>query len=427
MNQIINLPTPSQPIEQGTQAKHKNMQTHTMSLSGRDMYPSWADDQVIALTPQQPAEIDLTQVTADNTGFLWQDFDLEFLQSLEPTVVFPEWNSDLNQWNDEFVVQNVDGMLDGELLPLDQGIFIDPPQNDSQVLNSELIIETPGVRPLDLPLQPVTFLASSPVAPGQLNQTTSTIANTQLQHPAQMTLAISTRTSTSSIKNECLNANGANKKTNTALRGLRRQFRPDTYYISKPSAIRSAPGSLEHFDYLSKGAIEQPADGENIKLDKESCLTCIRYGRACKGNSVVRGKCENCSGMHKQRTRTCLWLKPEQNIWSYPDAQNEDRVASAKKKHAGGLTNNTDKKTRGVEHKRFPIQRRKIVGDLEDAELEDGTNPDYERSSKDQNSPAKRRRNVRQHDSEVPQEEQGQPTRLVPPIMSLFLSNSTNW
>lgn len=75
-------------------------------------------------------------------------------------------------------------------------------------------------------------------------------------------------------------------------------------------------------EYLEKG-VPKPPDGPKVKQDQtESCLTCIRIGKICHGTEVEGGRCRQCRGdSGDTRTRRgCLWLDPENNIFTYEDA-----------------------------------------------------------------------------------------------------------
>lgn len=90
-----------------------------------------------------------------------------------------------------------------------------------------------------------------------------------------------------------------------------------------PATIRPVKDA-EHFKRFS--AIEQPADGDNVKTDKQRCLTCINSGSRCHGTDVQGGKCRSCRGIpvnsgNTRRARVCLWLDPQRNIFTYADAQ----------------------------------------------------------------------------------------------------------
>lgn len=92
---------------------------------------------------------------------------------------------------------------------------------------------------------------------------------------------------------------------------------------NKPSAT-TKPNSREFYD--SKNARDKPDDGMHAKRDDESCLTCVKQGARCHGESVVDGKCRTCRGFnrHGQRTRgirTCRWREPENGIFTYLDHQ----------------------------------------------------------------------------------------------------------
>lgn len=68
------------------------------------------------------------------------------------------------------------------------------------------------------------------------------------------------------------------------------------------------------------------------------CLTCCRQNRGCDGTSVLDGKCECCRaarGGTNARKRRCVWLNPEKNLFTYPDAQSAAGFNGGNYKKAG--------------------------------------------------------------------------------------------
>jgi len=116
----------------------------------------------------------------------------------------------------------------------------------------------------------------------------------------------------------------------------------------RPSNVaKDDPSRFHHLAYLEKGAITQPPDGEDVKVEGRAarCLTCIRYNRPCHGTGVQNGECETCRKLHggKHATkRTCVWIDPSKDHWTYPAAHEarggrqlpSNTAASRKKKVA---------------------------------------------------------------------------------------------
>jgi len=97
-------------------------------------------------------------------------------------------------------------------------------------------------------------------------------------------------------------------------------------HYRRPSSMpKDDPTRFHNWDYLKKGAIPQPPDGADVKVAgfAARCLTCIRYNRPCHGTEVENGECETCRKLHggKNATkRTCVWIDPSKNYWTYPAA-----------------------------------------------------------------------------------------------------------
>lgn len=107
---------------------------------------------------------------------------------------------------------------------------------------------------------------------------------------------------------------------------LRTTYHQSINYV-KPIDIKNGTADWwAHLDYLSKGAIEFPGNGDNVKLDnrRESCLSCIKYIRPC-GSSVIGGKCNVCRGDVDGNVRVCRWLEPNKNVWTYPAHQHANK------------------------------------------------------------------------------------------------------
>lgn len=104
---------------------------------------------------------------------------------------------------------------------------------------------------------------------------------------------------------------------------MRETYRISIGYTKPENLTRTSPEFKHHLDYINERAIPQPPDGLNAKPPGSGhrCLTCIRYGLYCKGTSVEGGRCEHCRGLPSTQKRKCLWIEPEKNIWTYPDAQ----------------------------------------------------------------------------------------------------------
>lgn len=65
---------------------------------------------------------------------------------------------------------------------------------------------------------------------------------------------------------------------------------------------------------------------ELIKSADECCLTCIHYGRECKGTELVsvkakKGHSESRCKVCSSNNRVCYWLDPAQGIATYDDAK----------------------------------------------------------------------------------------------------------
>lgn len=62
------------------------------------------------------------------------------------------------------------------------------------------------------------------------------------------------------------------------------------------------------------------------KRESDSCLTCLRYSRRCKGTIVVivngHKRCQCCANPGKGTAgRVCYWYNPEEGIYTYEDGQ----------------------------------------------------------------------------------------------------------
>lgn len=62
------------------------------------------------------------------------------------------------------------------------------------------------------------------------------------------------------------------------------------------------------------------------KKESDSCLTCLRYSRRCKGTTIVifngHKRCQCCANPGKGTAgRVCYWCNPEEGIYTYEDAQ----------------------------------------------------------------------------------------------------------
>jgi len=108
----------------------------------------------------------------------------------------------------------------------------------------------------------------------------------------------------------------------TRLAKLQTEYQESIGYVRPSDIKRNTAEWWEHLDYLEKGAIPFPGDGDNVKLPdrEESCLSCIKYIRPC-GSSVEDGKCDVCRGAG----RVCRWLEPNTNIWTYPAHQRANK------------------------------------------------------------------------------------------------------
>ncbi|KAK5093115.1 hypothetical protein LTR70_004949 [Exophiala xenobiotica] len=134
-------------------------------------------------------------------------------------------------------------------------------------------------------------------------------------------------------------------------------------HYQRPSSMpKDDPTRFHNWDYLKKGAIPQPPDGADVKVAgfAARCLTCIRYNRPCHGTGVENGECETCRKLHGGKNaskRTCVWINPSKNHWTYPAAhaakggrQNHaNTVAGIKERLARGKAVKT-RKSAGKKH-----------------------------------------------------------------------------
>lgn len=103
---------------------------------------------------------------------------------------------------------------------------------------------------------------------------------------------------------------------------MRDEYRTSIGYIEPANNVRNAPDYWDHVDYLNERAGPQPPNGPDVKPSGSGyrCLTCIRYGMYCKGSSVWGGRCEHCRGLPSTQKRKCVWIDPDNDLWTYPDA-----------------------------------------------------------------------------------------------------------
>lgn len=116
-------------------------------------------------------------------------------------------------------------------------------------------------------------------------------------HSSDATTSTTTTTSTPSVLSNC-------KKT------------------VNPQAAPIAPKSAS---FYAKGA-EKPTG--MTKNESDSCLTCLRNNRRCKGTEInlIKGnkRCANCVKPGKNTSgRVCYWRDPSRNVHTYEDAQRE--------------------------------------------------------------------------------------------------------
>lgn len=309
---------------------------------------SWDSQQFSLPFDQESLDFDFNQslLLPEDDGFFsgGLDFDMTefndpaFLtdETLPPVDDFPNWDSESGRWSDETILPSANGNIVREPSPKRRHLDADAFFRSSQLVDSDAL--------------------------GSFNDNlVAMLPNREFEGPSPIQYSTETASVAETTNDIRITACDTPMRTKDQLRKLRRKYRPDMFYRQyKEYQNVSRPQYFAHFDHLRKNAIEQPPDGEEVKADHESCATCIRYCIPCKGTSVDDGRCECCRGEHKKRKRRCLWIKPDDNLWTYPDLQNADRIAKKGKIPANTAAGMREKEAHGRKHREGGGNKRKV-------------------------------------------------------------------